>query len=276
MNRWWINGQPGAQVDITDRGFNYADGLFETIAIRGAQPRFLSHHLDRLFGGCERLGIAPLMPRSELATALGVAATGVACGVLKLMVSRGSGPRGYAVPPKAAPTIAWGVTATPLPRSLPITLRWCATVVSVNRATAGLKTLGRLEQVLARREWSDPAVAEGLMVDGNGRLVGGTASNIFLVMDGRLLTPALHHAGVAGVMRRVVLEAARHAGIGATEANLRPAQVNEAAEVFVSNALTGIRPVAHLAGKAWEPGPVTRQVRQLLANNGIEECTAPY
>lgn len=274
MNHWWVNGQPQTRIEITDRGFSYADGLFETIAIRGARLRFLDHHLDRLLDGCKRLGIEPRMTRDHLSAELAAAAATLVCGVLKLIVTRGAGPRGYAVSPAAIPTIVWGIAATSPMRSDPIRLRWCETMVSVNRATAGLKTLGRLEQVLARREWTDPAVTEGLMTNSQGWLIGGTASNVFLVAGNQLLTPALHHSGVSGVMRRVVLAAAQGAGIRVTAADIRPALVNEATEVFVTNALIGIRPVARLENKVWMPGPITGRLRQLLADIGVDECSA--
>lgn len=276
MSQWWINGLPGTQVDVTDRGFSYADGLFETIAIRSARPRFLALHLDRLFDGCERLGIAPPMSRSQVSEAMTAAANAVAHGVLKLVISRGTGPRGYAMPPEPKPTIAWGIDGSAATTSRPVALRWCETIVSVNRATAGLKTLARLEQVLARREWSDPAVAEGLMVNGNGRLVGGTASNVFLVVGDRLLTPALHDSGVAGVMRRAVIDTARRAGIHVVETDIRPALVQEATELFLTNALTGIRPVARVEQKSWAAGPLTRRLCQLMAEAGVEECAADH
>jgi 4-amino-4-deoxychorismate lyase len=145
-------------------------------------------------------------------------------------------------------------------------------MASVNPATAGLKTLGRLEQVLARAEWSGPDVEEGLMVTTEGRLIGGTASNVFIVQRDRLLTPAVDRSGIAGVMRRVVLEAARRAGLEAAVADLAPAAVGEATELFLTNALTGIRPVHRLGARAFATGPVTSRLRELLVAAGVPEC----
>ena len=95
MAQYWINGTPGRLVDITDRGLAYGDGLFETIAIRHSAARFLDLHLDRLYAGAARLKLAA-PDRDSLHTQLVTAATGLDEGVLKLIMTRGSGPRGYA------------------------------------------------------------------------------------------------------------------------------------------------------------------------------------
>lgn len=271
MDQWWINGCAGRHIDVSDRGFTYADGLFETVAIRAGAPRFLALHLDRLLTGCGRLGIA-VPTRTSLAADLVAAAGGIPHGVLKVFVTRGPGPRGYALPDHPATTVAWGTGESQPQPSLPIEIRWCETMTSANPATAGLKSLGRLEQVLARAEWQQPEIAEGLMLSTEGQLVGGTASNVFLAAGDRLLTPGLQRCGIAGVMRRVVVEAAVEAGIPVLETQLSPADVGNATEVFVTNALTGIRPVRRLGTQHWATGPLTRQLCRLLFAAGVGEC----
>jgi 4-amino-4-deoxychorismate lyase len=270
MERWWINGQPGRSIDVTDRGLTYGDGLFETIAIRDGRPRFLAHHLDRLAEGCDRLRMAR-PDRVRLAADIAAAAE-FPHGVLKLVLTRGPGPRGYALPAASTPMLAWGTVASEPRASGPVRIRWCETMVTANPATAGLKTLGRLDQVLARAEWSQPEVREGLMTSTEGRLIGGTASNVFLVTGDRLLTPALGRAGIAGVMRRVVLEAARDAGILVCVSDLPPSAVAGAAEIFLTNALTGIRPVHTLGAHTWSTGPITRLLQARLVAAGVTEC----
>lgn len=271
MERWWINGQPGRLIDVTDRGFTYGDGLFETIAVRTGQARFLALHLDRLLAGCGRLRMA-VPERGALEVNLVTAARGIRHGVLKVIVTRGAGSRGYKLPAEPVTTVVWGTMESEPLQSRPIEIRWCETMVSVNPATAGLKTLGRLEQVLARAEWDLPEVAEGLMTTTDRQLVGGTSSNVFVVAGDRVLTPLLNRAGVAGVMRRVVLEAARQAGIEVAETALAPSDLHAATELFVTNALTGIRPVCRLDSHAWTAGPVTRRLQELLVTAGVGEC----
>ncbi|MDH5275432.1 MAG: aminodeoxychorismate lyase [Gammaproteobacteria bacterium] len=271
MENWWINGRPGRHIDVADRGFTYGDGLFETIAVRNGEARFLALHLDRLLGGCARLRIAA-PERAGLQASLAAAALGIRHGVLKLIVTRGAGPRGYGLPAEQSATVVWGTMDSEPRPSGPIEIRWCETMVSVNPATAGLKTLGRLEQVLARAEWTAAQVVEGLMTTIDGQLIGGTSSNVFVVAGNRVLTPALHRAGVAGVMRRVVMAEARRDGIELVETALTPFEVHDATELFVSNALTGIRPVCRLDSRTFTVGPVTRRLRELLVAAGVGEC----
>jgi 4-amino-4-deoxychorismate lyase len=271
MDRWWINGSEARLVDVRDRGLAYGDGLFETIAVRSGLPRLLSWHLERLAEGCGRLQL-PVPDRQRLEQDLVAASAGTSHGVLKLIYTRGSGPRGYAASPGMTPTLALGIAAAEPRVARPIRLRWCETMASANPATAGLKTLGRLEQVLARSEWQDPEIAEGLMTNTEGRLVGGTASNVFLVTGGRLLTPSVARSGIAGIMRRLVIDVAGTAGIGVAIGDLPPSAVAGADEVFLTSALTGLRPVQALGDRTWEVGPVTRRLQGLLAAAGVEEC----
>jgi 4-amino-4-deoxychorismate lyase len=108
MEQFWINGVPGRLIDITDRGLTYGDGIFETMAIRRYTLRFLDLHLDRLYAGAARLGLsAP--ERYKLHAQLTAAAAGIDEGVMKLILTRGPGPRGYAPPQRQEPTVAWGL-----------------------------------------------------------------------------------------------------------------------------------------------------------------------
>lgn len=271
MDQWWINGTPGRLLDISDRGLAFADGLFETIAVRGQQPRFLDLHLARLMEGCGRLRL-PLGDLAAVERAVRQRSATISDGVLKLIVTRGPGPRGYAPPAQPVPTIAIGVEARAPAPWRPIQVRWCETIAGRSPATAGLKTLGRLEQVLARAEWRDDSAEEGLMAGEDGFLVGGTASNVFVVMRGELITPAITAAGIRGVMRRVIMREALAADLPVVESRVSRADLAEADEVFVSNALTGIRPVIALGGQSWSVGPITRQLATRLAQAGVSEC----
>jgi 4-amino-4-deoxychorismate lyase len=271
MEKFWINGVPGRLIDITDRGLAYGDGLFETIAIRRATLRFLDLHLERLYGGAARLGL-PTPERRWLQEQLAAAAGAIDEGVMKCILTRGFGPRGYAPAPRPQPTVAWGIEKHAAQPWTPIRVRWCETIAGRNPATAGLKTLCRLEQVLARAEWQDGSIAEGLMCDEQGRLTGGTASNVFVVAGGGLRTPAVTHAGISGVMRRVILQQARESGIETSETAVTRQALLEADEVFISNALMGIRPVTQLEGRRWSAGPVTRRLAAQIVNLGVYEC----
>jgi 4-amino-4-deoxychorismate lyase len=150
----------------------------------------------------------------------------------------------------------------------------CRTPASCNAALAGLKTLNRLDNVLARTEVLAAGADEGLMCDADGRIVGGTMTNVFLVRRGLLMTPALNRCGVRGVMRGMVLEAAERAGIRTLECDIAESELDDAQEVFLSNALIGLRPVRRLRDRTLEFGPVSRSVRAGLRALGVEEAEA--
>jgi len=275
MTDWLINGKPSTLVSIEDRGLRYADGLFETIAVRDGRARFLSYHLERLAEGCRRLSLpgsaGPLVQREiEQLVCRHTSATG------KIIITRGAGPRGYTPPEHPEITRIIGVENAPEPARNRhrdgIAVRTCRTPVGVNPATAGLKTLGRLDQVLARSEWHDPAVPEGLMASPDGRIISGTMTNLFIVAGGRLRTPALTDCGIRGVMRRVVLEEAAQSNIECAEVSIYAEDLARASEMFLTNSLIGIWPIVKLENQSFAVGPLTRRLMARLAARGVREC----
>jgi 4-amino-4-deoxychorismate lyase len=264
---WLVNGQRTG-LDPADRGLAYGDGLFETMAAQDGRIRWLDLHIDRLEEGCRRLEI-PALPRSLLADEIRAHCPPRGRAVVKLIVTRGMGRRGYAPPePPATPTRVLGILPWPdYPESYyrdGISVRFCRVRVGENPALAGLKHLCRLEQVLASLELRGESVQQGLMLDAGGRVVGGTNSNVFAVRDGVLDTPSLVRCGIKGVMRRAVLEAARALGIRAEERDIAPAELLDADEVFVTNSLFGIWPVTTLESRSIARGPTTERLMAQL------------
>ena len=252
-------------LPVGDRGLHYGDGLFETMAVTGGQVRLLPLHMERLALGAARLAFPPL-DRQGLAESLQQAAQELGEGVLKLIVTRGCGGRGYLPPELPEPSLV-------LLRHLPldstgqdgVSVRLCELRLSRQPALAGIKHLNRLEHVLARAEWQDPAIAEGLLRDAKGFLIEGVVSNLFLVQDGRLLTPLLDLCGVVGVMRTHVMQRAAALGLALEERRLRLDDLLAADEVFITNSLHGIRPVLRLSGHGeWPAGVVTRTLQHAL------------
>ncbi|HUJ52160.1 MAG TPA: aminodeoxychorismate lyase [Steroidobacteraceae bacterium] len=264
-----VNGREGDEISVLERGLHYGDGLFETIACLGGQPRFLERHLARLGGGCARLRI-PLGDTAELGREVCELAAGTARAIVKVLVTRGAAvTRGYAPSGCEHATritlrYAWPAD-DPLLAERGVRVRIATLRLGENPALAGLKHCNRLEQVLARAEWSDPDVSESLMFSSSAALVSGTMSNVFLVRDAALLTPRLDRCGVAGVMRAVVLAAAAAAGIAAEERLLAGDALAAADEIFLTSALIGIRPVRELQGVPLTVGPVTRRLQAALA-----------
>jgi 4-amino-4-deoxychorismate lyase len=236
----WINGSPGRRIDCLDRGLQYGDGLFETMRVRDGRVRLLEYHLDRLFDACRRLAIgAPR--RAALRAELGARAKPHADAVLKLILTRGPGGRGYRPSGSERCTrVLFLSVGPPAPAQTPRRVRICATPLGTNPALAGLKTLNRLESVLARSEWRDERVWEGLMRDGDGNLICGTMSNLFVRRGSVLTTPTLDRCGIAGVMRRWVLGEAESVGLRAREGRLAMGHLRAAEEVFLTNAVAGV------------------------------------
>jgi len=251
-------------ISIEDRGLSYGDGLFETMTLRGGAIRFLASHVARLRLGCERLGITAPQD-DELGSDIATLSRIRPDGVVKFIVTRGAGGRGYRADKMLAPTrLALLYPPVVMEERAGIRVRWCATRLARNPLLAGIKHLNRLENVLAQNEWSDTAIAEGLMLDTEGELIGATASNLFIVSDGVLTTPDLRFCGIRGVVREQVLSAANKAGIGTEERALRPDDLIGATEFFITNAVRGIRPIVALDELHWPIGVITTRLAAIL------------
>jgi 4-amino-4-deoxychorismate lyase len=251
-------------LGIEDRGFQYGDGVFETALLTDGRVRLLEQHLRRLCLGCERLGI-PLQDSVALRSDVQQLGGSTARGVIKIVVSRGMGPRSYRPSPLSQTTRVVALyPAPPEPAVTGLALRWCETRLGRNARLAGIKHLNRLEQVLAQAEWSDDAIADGLLLDSEGEVVSGSANNVFLVREGTLVTPDLRFCGVLGIMRGEVLRVARELGIAVSEEPLWPRDVEAASEVFITNSVRGVRSVAQLGSLSWSRSPVADKLRRAL------------
>lgn len=266
-----VNGVPGDAIAATDRGLAYGDGVFRTLAVRGGKPRQWRRHYERLDRDCAALGIecpAEAVLRSDLAH---LAQSDSDCAV-KIIVTRGKGARGYAPPLPAQPSRI--VSASPLPSYPPdfavrgVRLRRCAIRLGFQTALAGVKHLNRLENVLARREWNDADIAEGILCDMEGYAVGGTMTNLFLFERGALYTPGLARCGVAGVTRDRVIEAAERHGMVCHVENIAYERVLQAEELWLTNSLVGIWHARELDGRRWAPAIQAARMRQWLDEEG--------
>lgn len=279
MGNWFQDGAPLTTVSLDNRGLQYGDGLFETIAIRAAQPRLWPYHLDRLQHGCERLCLA--MPdrdelTAQLQDALQQCDVPLQYCVVKVILTAGAGKRGYGRSRVSDPTIVIGVFPTkPQPLhhySTGIDTTLCATRLASGSATAGLKTLNRLEQVLARSEFSERKITEGFTMDADDNIICGTMSNVFFVVDDAVFTPPLEGSGVAGVMRRHIIETLSDNDVTVCQKPLAADLLRDVAEVFVANSQFGVLPVKSCDAIRWPVGKVTQNVMAVLADNGIAEC----
>ena len=261
-----VNGVPTDRVAALDRGFQYGDGLFETLAVRDGAPLLWDRHLQRLFRGAARLAIPA--PAAELLRAeAGQICRDIRRGILKIVLTRGISGRGYAPAAGTTPTRTVGLLPWPdYPahhRTQGVAAQFCRTLITRHNVLAGLKHLNRLEQVLARMEMNNDC-AEGLMRDETGHVVEGTMTNLFIVADTTLITPDLTHSGVEGVMRNLVLERAAGLALNCCIAQLTPEAILAAEEIFLTNSLIGVWPVRRLEGREYEVGRVTRKIQDAI------------
>ncbi len=260
-----VNGIAADGVAAGDRGLHYGDGVFRTLRLRGGRVLHWPPHLEKLQADCRALRIA-CPDNAALHADISAITRGLSDGVVKVMVTRGSGLRGYAPPAQTVPTrVVMGSPFSPAP--VPpggINVHLCALRLGHQPALAGIKHLNRLENVLARAEWNDASIHEGLLCDQEGNAIGGTMSNLFIVEDGALVTPDLTRCGVAGVTRQRVMKLARRNGLQCKVENILLQRVYNAGEWFLVNSVIGLWPAARLEQKVWTPGTIAAKVKHWL------------
>ena len=264
-----VDGVAQAQVDVMDRGLHYGDGLFETLAVFAGKVRCWEDHWRRLSEGCQRLGLT-CPDQGLLENEIFELCKDARRKVVKVLLTRGSGPRGYQAPSEATPRRI--LVASDWPDHPPqyaqdgVRVRLCQTRLGHNAALAGLKHCNRLEQVLARREWQDE-VEEGLMLDLEGYVIEGTMSNVFLVRGDTLVTPDLNRCGVAGVTRQRIIDRSPELGIPVEVSRVTLEQVREGEAMFLCNTLIGLWPIRIFEDREY---PISGMLQTLRTIDGLE------
>ena len=265
-----INGQCGDSIAVLDRGLQYGDGLFETIAfIRGNAPLW-NRHMGRLSEGCHRLAF-PQPDRERLALEarqlLHRDDASTDRQVIKIIITRGEHGSAY-FPREGDATRILYTRDWPQRVQQGIALHLCRTRLATGSPLAGLKTLNRLEQVVAAAEIRKAGFQEGLLCDADGFMVEALMSNLFWLKQGVLYTPLLDRCGVSGVMRAEVIEQAEHFGMRVQEVRETPEMLDTAEAMFLTNAL-GLTVVGEFSGKRMDadavPLKLRNAIRQLLS-----------
>jgi branched-chain amino acid aminotransferase len=264
-----------------DRGFTLADGLFETVRCYGGVPFRLERHLERLRAGALALDLpVPTALERTLAQTLDEArAAGLLDAVLRVTLSRGAGAPGVAPPLDAEPTTV--VAVHPLPRFAPTlyTAGLTAHVATGRRneraQTAGLKTLAYTDAVAALAEARRAGADEAIFLDTAEHLSEATASNVFLMRDGTLVTPPLSCGALAGVTRATVLELVAGTVLPLEEGTATLGDLHQASEAFVTSSVRELVPLVRVAGRPvgdGTPGPVTRRLMAAYGELVFREC----
>ncbi len=251
-----INGIASDYLTINDRAIHYGDGLFETIMCRADKLYYWPLHFLRLQTSAKKLKIScppeqlllddikKLLDENRAQTEF--------ASTIKIIISRGTGERGYKFPEKPGVSrllllsmLAVDYSSLLSKKLLSGKLFLCEQQVSINKNLAGIKHLNRLENVLARNEWQGDYI-DGLMLNANQHVIEGTMSNLFAIKDKQLFTPDLTVSGVSGIMRDVIMQIAHKNNIDVIVKNLDLDALFKMDELFISNSLIGMKSVTGL------------------------------
>lgn len=260
-----VNGEISPWVPASDRGLAYGDGVFETLLVEAGQPRLWQAHIDRLNRGCDLLGLTKV-DQSILLREVQTVAAGTPRCVVKIVLTRGSGGRGYALPETDSPLRV--VAAYEYPAGVEQAQRegrpsrYCSIKLALQPALGGIKHLNRLEQVLASAEMKNHPGNEGILLNQEGYVISAISANLFLVFRGTLITPRMDRSGVRGVVRNLIL---RDFKARSELRRVPPDMLEEADELFMCNSVRGVIPIISINQRKWEIGPVTREMQDWFA-----------
>jgi len=274
----WINGvlhdEATATISVFDRGFLYGDSVYEVLRTSGGRPVDLDAHLARLRRSADAL-MLELPPADELVAAVRAAldAAGNDDSYVRVIATRGAGEIGLDLALAIDPLTI--VIVKPLSGPSPemyargVKLQ----IVGVQRTSPraidpAVKSGNYLNSILALAEARRAGAYEAVMCDARGRVAEGSTSNVFIVRDGAIATPASEVGLLPGITRQRIIELATGAGLRVVEGELTPDQVRGADEVFITSSIRGVLPVSHVDGAAVGqrcPGPITARVTALYA-----------
>ena len=246
-----INGSFNQVISPFDRGFAYGDGVFRTIKMQGGLPECWPQHYQKLVADCAAINI--VCPSAELLMSdlsqlfLADAENVDLHAVAKIIITRGEGNRGYTPPAITAPMRVVTKSAMPIyPEERfeqGVNLTVCETRLAAQPKLAGVKTLNRLENVLARMEWASvdisADIAEGIMLDTQGNVIECTAANIFARFGNVLITPSLDQCGIAGITRQRIIDLAPTLQLKAAIETFDMKKLYVADEVIICSSLYG-------------------------------------
>jgi D-alanine transaminase len=268
----YVNGRyrplQSAAVAVEDRGYQFADGVYEVIKVLRGRPCDLERHLDRLARSLAALEIAPPMTRRALVSVLHETLRRNQLGdaLLYLQITRGAAPRNHLFPKRARPSLVVTVRRPAFPGArereegvgvitLP-DLRW---------GRCDIKSISLLPNVLARQSAAAAGCREAWLVDRGGMVTEGSASNAYIVDGaGRLITHPLNERILGGVTRSVILELARQDGLEVVERPFSLDEAHGAREAALSSTSSWLLPVTAIDGRPVSNGMPGHVVRRLI------------
>lgn len=252
--RYCVNGKLVSGIAPTNRGFAYGDGIFRTMRLLEGELQDWPLHYQTLVADCSKIQI--VCPSAELLMQefkyfmASASEEETQFSIIKIIITRGEGARGYAPPAVCEPTRV--LVQSPLPNypaeiyANGVALYNCQTRLAHQPILAGIKHLNRLENVLARAEHKDPRFFDGLLQDYDGNVIEAVSGNLFIRKEGVVMTPALDSCGVAGVMRQKILDWYRTQGQPVVIAPLSIEDVLQAEAVVIVNSVYGVLQVTQI------------------------------
>ncbi|PHM45948.1 aminodeoxychorismate lyase [Xenorhabdus mauleonii] len=253
---YWINGNQCDRIAVSDRAVQFGDGCFTTIRVEQEQPALLSLHIKRLQKGVEKL-FMPEFDWLQLESQIKQAVKGCESGVLKVILSRGEGGRGYGTDGAVAPTHILSLNPYPeqyiTQRQKGISLVLSPVSLGINPYLAGIKHLNRLEQILIKRFIETSKADDALVLDSDGLLVECSAANIFWRKGKNIYTPELTQCGVEGVMRQKIIELLSKSDYNLSCVMRYPEALAHADEVIICNSLMPVLPINQIQAHKNQP-----------------------
>lgn len=273
MHSYLINGDFNQSISPLDRGFTYGDGVFRTMVMRSGLPVNWPLHYQKLVADCAAIGI--VCPSAELLMSDFLQLFSIEDidsekqEVAKIVVTRGEGERGYK--PSAVTTPTRVIVRSAMPQYSKeyyvggVQLHVCNTRLASQVKLAGVKHLNRLENILARMEWRDESIFDGVLLDQQGDVIECTMSNIFARFDKVLVTPDLSECGVSGITRQRICDLSSTLNLTVEVARLSLSRMMQAEELIVCNSLYGAFQVGKIGDTTWRQQALAKTFRNLLA-----------
>jgi D-alanine transaminase len=257
-----------AAVHIEDRGYQFADGVYEVIAVRGGTLLDEEPHLQRLHRSLKELRIPAPMSDTALGIVLReiVRRNNINAGIVYLQVTRGVAPRDHAFPRSATPTLV--VTARASRRPDP--RQWeggigVVTIPDIRWRRCDIKSIALVANVLGKQQAREAGVFEAWQVDGQGWITEGTSTNAWIVTnEATVVTRAADNAILNGVTRLALLDIIAREGCRLDERPFTVEEAKTAREAFLTSTTSDVLPVVRIDGAPvgdGKPGPLSRQLR---------------
>ena len=268
----YVNGEflpeSEGKISIFDRGFLFADGVYEVTAVVNGKLVDYAPHMERLERSLRELRMDWPCTKDEL-RAMHEELTrrnGLTEGIIYMQVTRGAADRTFNFPKEAKPTlIAFTQVMKLVDNPNAVTGVKVITTTDLRWARRDIKTVMLLAPVLGKQEAYEKGATEGWMVE-NGFVTEGTSSNAYIVKDGKVITRGLSNAILAGCTRKSLFRLAKEQGIEIEERAFTPEEAYAADEAFLTSASQFVMPIVEIDGKrigGGQPGPVVRKLREI-------------